>query len=93
MGYFLQRSQRALCGPSFPCVGRSLFVVPFVEKARSEVYTFHENFERGWPVGGVITNHTFWVSHPDCHFGAGVFLASLPSKVEELVTRGVEVEN
>ena len=36
----------------------ALIVVAFVEKARSEVYAGQESFERDWPVGGVITNHT-----------------------------------
>ena len=50
----------------------------FVEKARSEVYTGQESFERGWPVGGVITNHPAprFPTLPPV-WGAGLFLVSL----------------
>lgn len=47
VGHFLPGSQSVLCGP---CV-QVAHLVPFVEKARGEVYTFPENFERGQASG------------------------------------------
>lgn len=68
----------------------ALIVVAFVEKAQSEVYAGQESFERDWPVGGVITNHTVPGFPPFLLFGARLFLVSLPSKVEEVLQKELE---
>lgn len=88
VGHFL----RALKGPlwsihSLCCAPN---VVAFVEGVGREVYTFPGNFERGRPVGGVLTKHTAGVSHShSCLLGAGWFLVSLPSEVKGFVPKGI----
>lgn len=77
MGHFLSRSQRALCG-LIHSVRWALFVVAFVEKAKSEVYTGHENSERARPVGGGIVDHTISGFPPGLPSGAGAALPSPP---------------
>lgn len=86
MGHFLSYSQRRLCG-LIHSVRWALFVVSFTEKARSRVYTGHENSERAKPVGGVIADRTVLASHPASHLGPGSPWL-LNSKMQEFVARG-----
>ena len=64
-------------------------MVAFVEKARRELYTFPANSERGWPVGGVVTNHTVLGFPLFLPWAGRVSLLSQPSEVKELVTKRV----
>lgn len=72
VGHFL----RALEGPLWPIHSLSCApnVVAFVEGVGREVDTFPGNFERGRPVGGVLTKHRTGVPHsPSYLLRAGSF--------------------